>query len=521
MRKILIALVLSSLLAGCVSNRILHTNATILRSETGLRSDIDFIHEKLVKLHPSLDLYISKKDLDLKFDSLKNVIQSPMSSRDFFFRLSPVIAAVRQGHTRTFPMKSTSGLWENMKIAGGMGSPFSQYDYEMFDDKFYFARNITGNKFIKPFTELVTVNNTPPQNIIARYRPTLTSDGFNSTFIERRLIKEFPTWFFYHNGQTDSVLCEIRSNDTLSAIWLKRNTKSASAKPKGTVFTKQQHDSIQKEQAKEDRKRELQGWDYAKKTYSKDLRFADPDSTIGILRITDFMDGNYEKYYRYCFRLMDSIKTKTLILDLRDNPGGRLQDVCNLYSWLTDTSFTFIEKSQLASRSSILHANYFKGNPLILKVFMGIFYPFELMSRGIQYLMVTRSDDDKFYFTFPEASVMECKNHRFKGDIYVLINGGTFSASCILASNLKGSKRAVFVGEETGGASEGTVAGKMATFTLPESKIQVTFGLAHIKPRVRSGTIGRGIMPDVEISPTLTDLKSGKDPELEYVLSRQ
>jgi C-terminal processing protease CtpA/Prc len=44
----------------------------------------------------------------------------------------------------------------------------------------------------------------------------------------------------------------------------------------------------------------------------------------------------------------------------------------------------------------------------------------------------------------------------FKGKIYVMINGGSFSASSLISSNLK-LKRVTFVGEETGGAFNGTV----------------------------------------------------------------
>ncbi len=74
----------------------------------------------------------------------------------------------------------------------------------------------------------------------------------------------------------------------------------------------------------------------------------------------------------------------------------------------------------------------------------------------------------------------------FDGDLYVIINGCSFSAASILASNLKGLNRAVLVGEETGGTALGTVAGKMAAFRLPASKLYFTFGLTHMQPHYRA-----------------------------------
>jgi C-terminal processing protease CtpA/Prc len=41
------------------------------------------------------------------------------------------------------------------------------------------------------------------------------------------------------------------------------------------------------------------------------------------------------------FRKIDSYKSKTLILDLRDNGGGRLNEIVDLYSYLADSTFVF------------------------------------------------------------------------------------------------------------------------------------------------------------------------------------
>ena len=106
----------------------------------------------------------------------------------------------------------------------------------------------------------------------------------------------------------------------------------------------------------------------------------------------------------------------------------------------------------------------------------------------------------------------------FKGKIYVLINGGSFSASSLLSSNLKGSKRAYFVGQETGGGFNGTVAGQMPIVTLPKSKIGVRVGLLSCIPFYKTTVIGHGIYPDKEIIPTIQDRIALKDPETEWVL---
>ena len=99
-----------------------------------------------------------------------------------------------------------------------------------------------------------------------------------------------------------------------------------------------------------------------------------------------------------------------------------------------------------------------------------------------------------------------------------MINGGSFSASCILSSTLKLNPNVTFVGEETGGAYNGTVAGIMPMIDLPNSKIALRLGLMDIKTISQTDVIGRGVFPDKEIVPTLQDKIDQKNIELDWIL---
>ena len=202
-----------------------------------------------------------------------------------------------------------------------------------------------------------------------------------------------------------------------------------------------------------------------------------------------------------------------LILDLRNNLGGRLNEINTLYSFVADSAIAFADKSEVATKTSLLKRDYFTGN-LGTKVLKTIVYPFYL---GAVYLIIEKQGS-KYYFSGSETRIQKLQENRFKGKMYVLINGGSFSASSILSSNLKGSKRATFVGEETGGAFNGTVAGQMPIVTLPYSKVKMRVGLMKIVPHYKTEEQGHGIRPDVEIIPTIKDKISGNDPEFEWIL---
>ena len=131
---------------------------------------------------------------------------------------------------------------------------------------------------------------------------------------------------------------------------------------------------------------------------------------------------------------MIAYQSKTLILDLRNNGGGRLPEIADLYSYLADSTFVFLDKSEVASKTSMFKNNALKNVPFLLKFIYPFYYPY-------MYFSVHKNINGKYYYA-TETKPHKLSKNAFKGKIYVLINGGSFSASSIISSNLKGSKRA-------------------------------------------------------------------------------
>lgn len=500
---------------GCVTVNKFNSQLNSLRSVNELKSDIDYAQDKLVKLHPDLYHYISKKNLEYKFDSLKSTLSKPMTSYDFYFKLSPVIASIKQGHTQLLPLTKKLKCNEKILVKKSGTSPLSQFDYELFNNRLFIVRNNSSDSTIKSGTELLSIDGIKPQTILKKYRKTFTSDGNNTTFFARKLAKSFPRYFYYEVGLKDSVICRFKYKKTYRTITLKRPVFSTE---KGIKRTKEETEKAHVLQKKESIKRRLLGYDPLKKVYSKMLTFPVRDSSIAILKINDFMKGNYRKFYKQSFQLLDTLHTKTLILDLRDNGGGLINDINTLYSYLADSSFHLIEKSEVTSKTSLWHFGYYNNQPFWVQAIQTIFLPVVVEIDAFTYLKTRKGDDNKYRFALKESRLTHPATHHFTGKIYVLINGGCFSATCLLSSNLKGSKRATFVGQETGGADNGCVAGIMPVRSLPASKVQIRIGLLECNTPYISKRDGRGIFPDVEITPALRDRINGNDPELNWVI---
>jgi len=503
------------LLGGCASVKKYNSQLDALKSETKLKADVDYLYRRLQKLHPKLYWYISKKDLDYKFDSLKATINAPMTSNDFFFKLSPVISSIKQGHMRMYPLSKRLTKKEFSVLRKKGDSPLSQLTYEVFNNRLYIVKNSSSDTSIKVGSEVVSVNGIKPQDVFSTFKNTFASDGFNHTFFSRVYGWQFSNFFYVYSGERDSIVYQLRYNDTLTNVFLKRG-KSNVAKEERVIAdkTKEEMKRAKKESKKEIGKRNLQGYNSQTRTYSKNLSLMGPDSSIALMKINDFSRGKYRKFYRNSFKKLDSLKTKALILDLRDNPGGKLNEIGNLYSYLTDSSFYLIDKMEVTSRTSFVLGGYSRSTPIVVKALsFTIGLPF-LAGR----IARVKKEKSKYYFMLSESKLKRPNTYRFNGKVYVLINGGSFSASSIISSDLKGSKRATFVGEETGGAYNGCIAGRMPVFTLPESKLKMHFGLGLIQPHYRAELDGRGVLPDVAILTTIEDRIKKNDPELRWVL---
>ncbi|RZL96970.1 MAG: hypothetical protein EOO88_63305, partial [Pedobacter sp.] len=108
--------------------------------------------------------------------------------------------------------------------------------------------------------------------------------------------------------------------------------------------------------------------------------------------------------------------------------------------------------------------------------------------------------------------------YAFKGKIYVLINGGSFSATSLFSANMRNLKNVTFVGEETGGSKNIWTAGVIKNLTLPASKLLLTYGNFPAYFGNINEIDGRGVIPDISISYDIEQYLAKKDLEMEWVL---
>jgi C-terminal processing protease CtpA/Prc len=111
------------------------------------------------------------------------------------------------------------------------------------------------------------------------------------------------------------------------------------------------------------------------------------------------------------------------------------------------------------------------------------------------------------------------KKYHYDGKLYVLIDGGCFSATAMTAAFLKKNKRATFIGEETGGGEKGCNAMIMSDLELPNTKLRYRFPFFRVEHQLTPEKVGRGIFPDIYIQYDVKSILENKDLEMEKVRS--
>ncbi len=518
MKRILFAFTLV-ICTSCASVKKYNAQISGLHSVSELHEDVDKAYSQLQRFHPKLYQYINKDELDAKFASLKNAIDRPMGSNEFYERLAPVLKEVRQGHLMSRP-PTKRFTNKQLKALHKMKFEFNDLDFEVLEDRLWIRENM-GKDSTLVGDEVLAVDKESAKKLLKKYKGLFASDGFNTTYHDRYVGRNFSNFHYSEKGFRDSLILLLKKNDSIyfhTFRWIgkgeggKKDSTLTKNRKTASQIDKKDFKEKKREKKKAGRKR---GYVPHRNHYLRNFKFIGKDRSVAYMKIRGFGHGNQKRFYKEIFAKIDSAKSKNLIIDLRDNGGGSLDEIENLYGYLTLKPFRFINNAETKTKIPATKAMFStKG----VGLFGGVFRLLAAPGVLIYDLLHTKKENGQLYYRLTKAKMKKPKQNSFKGKIYVLINGYSFSASTTLGANLHANKRAVFVGEETGGSYNGTVAGQSKYVILPNSKVRMKFGMMQIETLHKTEPNGYGIKPDVVIIPTQNDRLQKKDPELEWVL---
>nr|MBC7612421.1 S41 family peptidase [Pseudopedobacter sp.] len=513
MKQLFLLIFIVIIFTACLSTKQYNSKIRAKHAPEELKRDLDIIKNSLEEAHPGVYWYISKPNLDIKFDSVKNLLTDSLSTIEFYRMIAPVVAAVKCGHTRlVYPgIKLSNSQKDSIKNEGK--APLSQLYYFVDNDRIY-VPFVNDRDLIKPIkgAEILAIDNVPSAEIIKQTKRLFSSDGYNQTFYNKVLDQSFAAYYYLKYTRKDSSLLTLKKADSTYNYYIKTiKPQKLKGKPKILSAEENKKDKEQKKLANKIKNRNrYKGIDSEGKSILN-ISYDSIVNNTAIIKVKSFSfdHSNFHRFFRESFKEIKEKHIQNVILDLRDNGGGNLMSCDLLFRYL------YNQPHQYTGRAYIKNLNFenskYLDDPLFYKVLGKVFYPSFWLATQI----LTRKDSVGKYTYILTGRSIKPKKYVYNKNLTVLINGYSFSATSLLSANLQQLNRGTFIGEETGGGYNKCTAGSIPFLVLPETKLKLRLPLKVIQTVKKRPLEGRGVFPEYPIEENFIDVLNKRDRYLE------
>ena len=453
-----------------------------------LYQDYDLMVNALKEAHPGLYWYTSRSEFESIFAENRTKIKDGMNSYDFYRIASKVVSADKEGHSNVFSSKDIGQFVKSE-------ARYLPFAVKTVDKQLYLLNDIGENK---TEGQIIThINKTPVDSIIQKIfaHTSRYSDGFSTTGKYKDL-----DHFGFSGLYMDIIDYESKDMDLTIQNPVSLGIRDVRIDLIGRDSLILLARTVQRNKAK----------------YEDELFFLEtiPNTKTSILTFNTFDYAQFKKQNRdyksivdSVFTQLKSIKTKNLIIDVRNVGGGNEGAEDYLFSYLTTTPY---------EKYKYVEANGFTFSFLD-------FTDYRDKKESLENMLAEEHELTKDGRILRKKGVLPTEHPQkstFKGDIYILCSGKTYSGGSEFVSIARAYSKATIIGEETGGGYYGQTSGSYVQLTLPNTQLRVRIPLLKFYTTFagEKNSFGRGVLPDYEIQPTFEEYMKGIDSELEFTL---
>lgn len=452
------------------------SSAKKLLEKSEMEADFKVLINAVKEVHGGLHRFVNAADLDKLLAGHQQKINGPKTKFEFLSILAEALAEVRDGHLRLEYDAQTTAELANARLFPLRLAIENKKAVVIFNDT-------PQDNTVQPGMELVAINGHPMGKTIELLLKKIGGDGFVETGKLRSLERSFASFYWLFVDQSPTFELTMRSKDDkllttkLEGVISKERIQNRSNNPINTV-------ALNNFTIPGTQKRNI------------NLSFLQADK-VAYLSIRSFDVADFKPALDSAMQTVFSKAPRALILDLRGNVGGVDQYGAYLVAQFMDHPFRYFESIHLKS----IDPSFTKWKPQTYEDLKN-----QTTSDGKGGYLVTKQLHDGVGEQMPA-------NHPFKGKLIVLVNGGTFSTATDASALLQSLKKAVFVGEETGGTAEGNTSGLNAKVVLPNSGMNVKIHMYGYWNALKIPKKGRGVIPAYLVDNKISDLIQGIDAQ--------
>jgi len=434
-------------------------------SKEQIVNDLAFLELNLQKFHPNLYVYSSQEKISDYFKNLTNSIPDSLSQYESLRLISSVSSVVKDGHFMLSPDKNTlNDFYTTSKLL--------PIDIFWSNKNAYLIKAYTKEGNVLVGSKILSINGVSTEKIQKEILKSVPRDGNNTTYPNWILNTFFRAYYNFYFGNSESYLIKyVNSSSKINTIKLKGLTYSEIRKN-----SKETHSKANPNPKEKGINLEI------------NYEFNSALLTIKIFENKELKsryNQKFKKEIKTIFKRINKEKIEHLIIDIRGNQGGEVTNGIYLLQHLLAEPFITVEKLAKVDKKNC--------NKSINR------------TKELKVMRLSGSHNP-------------VKKNNYKNELYIMVNGGSFSCSGIFSQVIKKTKRGLIVGTETGGSAYTLVGAPNKNIILPNTKIQVTIPTRQFILQDNIKNTKEGTIPDLLIETTISDILNNKDVEYEYII---
>jgi C-terminal processing protease CtpA/Prc len=445
-----------------------------------VKRDLEYLYKTLEDSHYDLYMHTKKEVFTKEYKNIYETIKDSLSLLQINRLFAPLLALSMHGHCR---LEDIGTGYDEYRRNKGTVFPFDIY---FKNNRVMIKSNYSDMPDIVKGDEILSINGIDIRKVMKEiYRHLSGESNYNkNTIIE---VNGFPFfyWFVYEESKTFNILLKKNTGNTINikidAITVSEYNRKTANKENST-----------------NPNREFK--------FIGNIAYLHPGAFYNISATNSSMEEMYGKKSEFLHFLDSSFseisknKTENLIIDLRGNPGGDNSFSEPMVAYFANKPFRYYSK--FSYKTSKITKEYWKDADVANDVLLSD------MKRNI----MSGKDGELFNATSSDKYQPRTDSLKFKGNVFVLINRNSFSATTSVAAVIQDYGFAYLIGEET--ADVPSSCGATHQFNLPNTQIVVTFPKGYtIRPNGDASL--RGTIPDFIVK---DDVLTPEDEILDYTL---
>ena len=317
------------LLSACTSSKISHYQFNQKTAAAPLQQDIAILKQILEANHPSLYWYTPKDSIDAYFNNAILSLKDSLTEISFRNKVATIVSKIRCGHTAVRASKNYANAAESNRYP-----LFPLYIKTWGDSMVVYGNLFTKDSVLKRGTIITSINGVANKQLLDAMFQLISTDGYADNFKSQVISNNFSLWYklafgidsSYRIGYIDA-LCNNKIATIKNFTLVKDTTKH---KKDSTINKPITPPDVTKKPSKQQIKHQ--------QLLAKRSLTIDTVTNTAFLHVATF-SGKLQPYFRQSLRIIDQKKVANVVIDLRENTGGRVDNSNLLTKYFITKSF--------------------------------------------------------------------------------------------------------------------------------------------------------------------------------------